>query len=91
MTGSLGLLRDVAGLTGVALLTAALTGGSLSWLGPLAYLVLSIYAVQESWTTPWLWPARPSGDRGATVCAALVFAAGTVLLAMRGARETSRE
>lgn len=91
VTGSLGLLRDVAGLTGVALLTAALTGGSLSWLGPLAYLVLSIYAVQESWTTPWLWPARPSGDRGATVCAALVFAAGTVVLALRGARETSRE
>lgn len=86
-----GLLRDVAGLTGVALLTAAVTGGSLSWLGPLAYVVLSIYAVQESWTTPWLWPARPPGDHGAAVCAALVFAAGAALVAVRGARETSRE
>jgi hypothetical protein len=91
VTGVAGLLRDVAGLTGVALLTAAVTGGSLSWTGPLTYLVLSIYAVGENWTTPWLWPARPPGDRGAAVCAALVFAAGAAIAAARGARETSRD
>jgi hypothetical protein len=86
-----GLLRDVAGLTGVALLTAVVTGGSLSWMGPLAYAVLSIYAVQERWATPWLWPARPPGDRGAAVGAALVFAAGAAVIAGRGARDTSGE
>ena len=89
--GTAGLLRDVTGLTGLALLTAAVTGGSLSWIGPLAYAVLSIYAVQEHWTTPWLWPARPPGDHGATACAVLVMAAGTAIIAMRGARETSRD
>jgi hypothetical protein len=86
-----GLLRDVAGLTGVALLTAVVTGGSLSWMGPLTYVVLSIYAVQERWATPWFWPARPPGDRGAAVCAALVFAAGAAVIAGWGARDSSGE
>jgi hypothetical protein len=89
--GSLSIAVNLAGLTGVALLTAAVTGGSLSWTGPLAYLVLSMYAVQENWTTPWLWAARPPGDRGAAACAALVFAAGAGVTAVRGARDTGRD
>src|SRR4029453_15424934 len=36
--GTLGMLRDLAGLVGIALLTAALLGGALAWVGPLAYL-----------------------------------------------------
>lgn len=59
--GSLSIGVNLAGLTGVALLTAAVTGSGLSWTGPLAYVVLSMYAVDESWTTPWIWPARPPG------------------------------
>jgi len=31
--GSLGLLRDVAGFTGIALLTSAALGGGLAWIG----------------------------------------------------------
>jgi hypothetical protein len=89
--GSLSIGVNLAGLTGVALLTAAVTGGSLSWTGPLAYLVLSMYAVQENWRTPWMWPARPPGDRGAAACAVLVFAAGTAVAAVRGARDTGRD
>ncbi len=89
--GSLGLLRDSVGLTGVALLTAALIGGSLSWTGPLAYLVLSTYAIQEGWTTPGVWPDRPPHDHGAAICAALVFAAGVAVIAVRGARDSSAE
>lgn len=72
--GSLALLRDLTGLAGVGLLTAAVLGASLSWTGPLAYLVIAIYAVQEGWATPWLWPARPAADRGAAICAVLSFA-----------------
>jgi hypothetical protein len=45
--GAPALLRDLAGLTGIALITAALLGAGLGWTGPLAYLVVSIYAVQR--------------------------------------------
>ena len=65
--GAPALLRDLAGLTGIALITAALLGAGLGWTGPLAYLVVSIYAVQQAWTTPWLWPARPAEDGGAAI------------------------
>ena len=89
--GSLALLRDMAGLTGIGLLTAAVLGAGLSWTGPLSYLVIAIYAVQGGWTTPWLWPARPANDRGAAICAVLVFTAGAAAIALRGARESDRD
>jgi hypothetical protein len=57
----------------------------------MAYLVLSIYAIQERWTTPWTWPARPPHDPGAAICAAVVFAAGTLAVATCGARDPSRK
>ncbi|MET8043302.1 hypothetical protein ABZU25_20860 [Micromonospora sp. NPDC005215] len=39
-------------------------------------------------TTPWMWPARPPYDVGAALCAGLVFVAGVVLIAVRGARDS---
>jgi len=89
--GSLALLRDLAGLAGVGLLTAAILGASLSWTGPLAYLVFAIYPVQEGWTTPRLWPARPGRDPGAAICVAVIFAVGVSVIALRGARESDRD
>jgi hypothetical protein len=89
--GTLGMLRDLAGLTGIALLAAALLGGSLAWVGPLAYLVVTLHALGAAWTTPWIWPARPPHDLGAALCAALVFAAGVTVIMVRGARDSARE
>jgi hypothetical protein len=89
--GTVGMLRDLAGLAGIALLTAALFGGALAWVGPMAYLVVTLRALGAAWTTPWIWPARPPHDRGAALCAALVFAAGVVVITVRGARDTARE
>jgi hypothetical protein len=89
--GSLGLLRNVAGLTGIALLTAAILGGSLSWTLPMGYLVLSTYAIAENWVTPWVWPARPPHDRGAAICAAVTLAAGLAIITVRGARDSATE
>jgi hypothetical protein len=88
--GGLGLLRDVGGLTGIALLTAAAVGGALSWIGPIGYLAVTLPALAGHWTTPWAWPARPPHDRGAAVCAAVVFAAGLVVITVRGARDSAR-
>jgi hypothetical protein len=89
--GTLGILRDTAGFIGIALLAAALLGGALAWAGPLAYLVASLQAVSAAWTTPWTWPARPPHDLGAALCAALVFATGTIVIALRGPRDPARE
>jgi hypothetical protein len=89
--GTVGMLRDLGGLAGIALLTAALLGGALAWVGPMAYLVVTLRALEAAWATPWTWPARPPHDRGAALCAALVFAAGMVVITARGARVTADE
>jgi len=89
--GAAGLARDLAGLTGIALLAAAAVGGGLAWTGPIAYLAVTLPALTGHWTTPWIWPARPPHDRGAAICAALVFAAGVAIIMVRGARDGARE
>ena len=89
--GSVGLLRDTAGFTGIALLAAAVLGGALSWIGPIAYLGVTLPALSGGWTTPWIWSARPPHDHGAAICAALVFAAGVAVITARGARDSTRE
>lgn len=89
--GTLGLLRDLGGFTGLALLTATLVGGGLAWIGPLAYAAVALPALAGSWTTPWTWAARPPHDRGAAICAGLVFAVGLALLTARGARARARD
>jgi hypothetical protein len=89
--GAAGLARDLAGLTGIALLAAAVAGGALAWIGPIAYLGVTLPALSGRWTTPWIWPARPPHDRGAAICAALVFAAGVAVITVRGARDGTRE
>ena len=81
------IMRDVAGLTGVGLLSAAAVGGGPAWTGPVTYLVIAQHSMADGWTTPWTWPARPPGDLDAALCAALVFAAGTTVITARGPRE----
>jgi hypothetical protein len=90
--GSLDVLRNVAGITGIGLLCAAVLGGALSWVGPVGYMVTGMYALYGSWhgmpaTTPWIWPARPPHDAGAALCAGLVLAAGLTVIMVRGARD----
>ena len=90
--GTLDVLRNVAGFTGIGLLCAAAVDGGLSWTGPTGYLVAAVYALYTQWhppalTTPWLWPARPPHDLGGAVCAGLVFACGVAAVTPRGARD----
>ena len=35
---------------------------------------------------PWAWPVRPAADRGAWICASVVFAVGLLLFTIRGPR-----
>ena len=94
--GTLDVLRNVAGLTGLGLLCAAALGGGLAWAGPTGYLVVGVYALYTQWhppalTTPWIWPARPPHDLGAAICAGLVFIVGMAVYAVRGARDRAGE
>jgi hypothetical protein len=90
--GYLEIARNVAGIAGLALLCAAVLGGGLAWVGPAGYLVVAAYSLYAQWhgggpSTPWIWPARPSADAGAWLCAGAVFAAGLTLITVRGPRD----
>lgn len=89
--GTLGLLRDLAGFTGLAFLVGSVLGGALAWIGPIGYLGITLPALTGHWTTPWLWAVRPPHDRGAAICAGLVFAAGLAVVTVRGARAWFRQ
>jgi hypothetical protein len=94
--GPLDVLRNVAGITGLGLLGAAVLGGGLAWTGPVAYLLAGVYALYTQWhppalSTPWLWPARPPHDLGGALCAGLVFLAGLAITTVRGARDPAGE
>jgi hypothetical protein len=94
--GTLDVARNVAGLTGLGLLCAAVLGGGLAWAGPTGYLLVGVYALYTQWhgpalTTPWIWPARPPHDLGAAICAGLVFTARVAVFAARGARDRADE
>jgi hypothetical protein len=82
--GVLVLSRNVIGITGIGLLCSLATGGLLAWTLPLGYLAFCQYALLQAWTAPWTWPVRPPADRGAWICASAVFAAGLLLLTVRG-------
>jgi hypothetical protein len=85
--GTLALLRNLGGVTGIGLLSAAVLGGSFGWTGPMAYLVITEGALAHRLTTPWIWAAYPPHNVGATLCAALIFAAGLVVVTVRGDRD----
>ncbi|HEY0717130.1 MAG TPA: SDR family oxidoreductase [Streptosporangiaceae bacterium] len=88
--GTGGQLRDLAGFTGLGLLSAAALGGTFGWTGPMAYLIVTEVALTGHPATPWVWAARPPSDRGAALCTAAVFAAGLAAVTMFGGRETGR-
>jgi hypothetical protein len=85
--GTVALLRNLAGMTGLGLLSGVALGGAFGWVGPMAYLVVTEAALAHGSATPWVWPSRPPFDHRAAVCAGLVIAAGLVLITVRGPRE----
>ncbi len=89
--GTLVLLRDLGGMTGIGLLSSAVLGGVFGWTGPMAFLLISEGALAHRSVTPWVWPTRPPHDRGGAICACLVIAAGLTLITVRGPRERGRE
>jgi hypothetical protein len=84
--GAWELLRNLAGMTGLGLLSAAGLGGAFGWAGPAAFLIISEAGLAAGWTTPVVWPGRPPHDAGGAICAGLACAAGLTAVAVLGAR-----
>ena len=82
--GDAALLRDLAGMTGIGLLSATALGGAFGWIGPIAYWLVTETGLALGWTTPWIWQGRPTGDLGGALCASTVFAAGIAAIAVIG-------
>jgi hypothetical protein len=73
-----GMIRDLAGFTGLALLTAAVIGPAASWVTALAYTILCAGAVDLDYASAWTWPILPSTDPNALTIAIALLAAGTL-------------
>ena len=89
--GFLAMARNVAGITGIGLLSAVALSGALAWTGPMAYLVLTETMLSGGRSSPWVWPTRPPHNLAAALCAAGIFAAGAALITLRGPREPARD
>ena len=50
--GTLDVLRNVAGITGIGLLCAAVINSGLAWIGPVAFLPPGAYALYTQWHHP---------------------------------------
>jgi hypothetical protein len=86
--GVLAAARNVLGMAGIGLLFSLVTGGLLAWIGPLALMAVSQFALIANRTWPWTWPARPPTDRGGWIAAMTVLAVALIAYTIRGHRTT---
>lgn len=82
------VLRNTAGLVGLAALGAALLGAGRAWLAPLTWTLVTVMPFLEP--SPKLamqvagWPIQPAGTTAATVCAGILAAAGLLAYTLHG-------
>lgn len=84
--GILVLARNVTGFAGLGLACSLVTGGLLAWVLPLGYMFFCQYALDDAWSAPWTWPARPPADRGGWIAALTVLAVALLAYTLRGPR-----
>ncbi|MGW0756926.1 hypothetical protein ACWD1Y_10620 [Streptomyces sp. NPDC002814] len=82
------VVRDSAGLMGLAALGAALSGGQYAWTLPFAWLSLSLLAPPATSTPTQVatWMLLPPGTPAGTWAALLLWGAGTAAYALAGPR-----
>jgi hypothetical protein len=84
--GSLPVVRNVLGMTGIGLTFCLVTGGLISWIGPLAFTAISQFALIANYSEPLTWPTRSPTDRGGWIAAMVAFAVGVIAYTFRGPR-----
>lgn len=80
-------MRDVAGLTGLALLGTPLVGAALGWILPLAYVVYCGGPVDIHQVGLSAWPALSGDNFWAALIALTLLTAGVGTVTAVGARE----
>jgi hypothetical protein len=87
----LALLRNLAGLTGLALLSARLISARAAWIAPLAFLTFSTVAVRQvEAPTLWAWPFRAGADGAPRVAALALLVVSLWLVCSHRARAIRR-
>lgn len=81
------ILRDLAGFTGIALLTAAVLGAHLAWTLPLGYLMYCGAELDAQASSLWSWPILPASNHAAAAIAAALLTAGITAATIAGARD----
>jgi len=84
----LAAIRNLAGFTGLALITATLISAPLAWITPLAYVLYCGAQIDIQTVSLWSWPALPSTNHTATIIALLLLGAGTTAITSFGARDS---
>ncbi len=82
------LVRGSAGLTGLAALGAALSGGQYAWTLPFGWLSFAFFAPPATSTATRVagWMLLPPGTPAATWTALVLLVAGTSAYALAGPR-----
>lgn len=81
------ILRNLAGCTGIALLTAAVLGAHLAWTTPLGYVMYCGAELDQQVSNLWTWPTQPTSNHTATAIAAALLIAGITAITLTGARD----
>jgi len=84
----LAAIRNLAGLTGLALITATLISAPLAWITPLAYVLYCGAMIDAQAVSLWSWPALPSANHTATVIALVLLSTGITAITRFGARDS---
>ncbi|MDX2706829.1 hypothetical protein PV350_28830 [Streptomyces sp. PA03-6a] len=81
------MVRGVIGFTGLAAAGAAVLGARLSWLPPVLYggsVYLAAPRTPGGAAAVWAWSMQPGAQPAAWATAAVLFAGGAALVAVRG-------
>lgn len=80
-------VRNLAGYTGIALLTAAVVGPPAAPITVLAYTFACQAAITNHDETVWTWPTLPGSDGSAVSVAVGCLAVGVTAVVRRGPRD----
>ena len=83
-------IRNLAGFTGLALVTATTISAPLSWITPLAYVIYCGGPIDIQHISLWSWPALPASNHAAALIALLLLGAGISCVTRTGAHDRSR-
>ena len=90
-------IRNLLGMTGLALLAGRLIDARLCWLAPMAMAMLVFYRAVRTdaeilWNGPaWVWSGRPDTDLASWAIAVALFIVGGALFLRDGSRDTPGE